>query len=147
MTQELLRIPLAIQWPDRIPPGQMSDRLVSLIDIAPTLLEAAGTRFVHQSDGTSLLGLCTGADAGWRQDLMSETHGLDDNVIGRTLVTSRYKYTAYAGLMHELYDLQEDPYELTNLINSPAHNEIRGDLHCRLAAWQARTHDEHRALA
>jgi arylsulfatase A-like enzyme len=146
MIEELLRIPLAIRWPGRIPAGQVSSRLVSHVDLAPTLLDAAGTRFEHETDGSSLLGLCTGAGGGWREDLMSETHGLDDNVIGRTLLTDRYKYTAYAGLMHELYDLQEDPYELTNLIDIPAHRGIRNDLRHRLAGWQARTHDEQRVL-
>jgi arylsulfatase A-like enzyme len=147
MPEELLRIPMALRWPGRIQPGQVSDRLASLIDLGPTFLDLAGTRFDHETDGTSLLGICTGAGGGWREDLMCETHGLDDDVVGRSIITARYKYTAYAGLTHELYDLQDDPYELHNLIDDPAYRELRGTMRHRLANWQERTLDDTSLLA
>ena len=147
MPEELLRIPMAVRCPGRIQPGQVLDRLVSLIDLGPTFLDLAGTRFNHETDGTSLLGICTGAGGGWREDLMCETHGLDDDVVGRSIITARYKYTAYAGLMHELYDLQDDPYELHNLIDDPAYRELRGTMRRRLANWQERTLDGAAVLA
>ena len=64
-----------------------------------------------------------------------------DDVVGRSIVTDRYKYTAYAGMMHELYDLQDDPYELHNLIDDPAYRELRNDMRRRLASWQEHTSD------
>lgn len=72
---------------------------------------------------------------------MCETHGLGDDVVGRSIVTDRYKYTAYAELMHELYDLQDDPYELRNLIDDRAYGKLRGTMRRRLANWQERTLD------
>ena len=36
-----IHMPLAIAWPAKAPPGRVVDDLVSLIDIAPTLLQAA----------------------------------------------------------------------------------------------------------
>jgi arylsulfatase A-like enzyme len=142
MPEEVLRVPLAVRWPGQIAPGQVSEHLVSLLDLPPTLLELAGTRLDHEIDGASLLPLCTGASGAWRADLMCETHGYGDDVVGRTLVTARYKYTATTGQMHELYDLEDDPYELTNLIDDPDYADVRADLRRRLADWQRRTGDE-----
>ena len=89
----------------------------------------------------STWGLCTGADNDWREDLMCETHGLDDEVIGRSLLTERYKYSIYAGLGREMYDLLDDPYELTNLIEDPTCDDVRAELQHRLSYWQERTRD------
>jgi len=147
MPEEMVRVPMAVRWPARIAPGQASDRLVSLIDVAPTLVEAAGTQFDNRTDGTSLLRLCTGRPAAWRTDLMAETHGHGEQVEGRMLVSDRYKYVATRGQMHELYDLDEDPYELTNLVDDPAHNHTVKELQGRLRAWQQMTQDEEDVLA
>ncbi|MFQ5805885.1 MAG: sulfatase-like hydrolase/transferase [Phycisphaerae bacterium] len=141
MPEEMLRVPMAIRWPGCIQPGQVSDRLVSLLDVGPTFLNLAGTRFDHETDGTSLVDLCTGANAGWREDVMCETHGYGDDVLGRSIITDRYKYTATSGQMHELYDLQSDPYELTNLIDDPTYQDVRVDMQHRLAEWQQQTRD------
>ena len=74
---------------------------------------------------------------------MCETHGVDDDVVvGRSLITDRYKYSAYAGLMHEMYDLHDDPYELNNLIDDPACGDVRAEMRRRLLAWQQRTRDD-----
>ena len=141
LPEEMMRIPMAIRFPGRVAPGQTSGRLVGNLDVAPTLLEAAGLRFGEAVDGRSLLALCAGQSADWRQDLMCETHGHGEKVVGRMLVADRYKYVATRGQMHELYDLDNDPYELANLIHSPEHKDIVSDMRARLAAWQRKTGD------
>jgi arylsulfatase A-like enzyme len=50
-------VPLAIQWPDRVPPGRVVQDFVSLTDLAPTFLEAAGVAVPEQITGRSLLPL------------------------------------------------------------------------------------------
>ena len=45
LTEEVLRVPLAMRYPDQIPAGQASDALACGTDIAPTILDAAGLRF------------------------------------------------------------------------------------------------------
>lgn len=141
LVEEVLRIPLAVRWPDRIPASQVCEHLVSLIDLAPTFLDAARASFEHQTDGRSFLPLCGGTRSGWRADLMCETHGYGDEVVGRALITDRYKYVATSGQRHELYDLHGDPYELANLIDEPDSAAIRSDLRQRLADWRRRTGD------
>ena len=40
-----------------------------------------------------------------------------------------------------LYDLEDDPYELKNLADDPAHAAVRGQMEAKLAAWMKRTGD------
>ena len=56
------RQPLAVRWPAKVKPGQVSDDFISLMDIAPTFLEAAGLKPLPQMTGHSFYGLLTGAE-------------------------------------------------------------------------------------
>lgn len=141
LSEELIRIPLAMRYPPRIPAGQKSEKLVSNIDYAPTMLDAAGLRFVQEVDGTSLLPLCEDANHPWRDFIVSETHGHMENVIGRAVIGDRYKYVNNDGDLDELYDLQEDPYELNNLAFSLAHREIHIQMKRTFNEWRVRSHD------
>jgi arylsulfatase A-like enzyme len=141
MPEEMVRIPMAVRFDGRISPGQVSDSLVSNLDVAPTLLDAAGTAFEGEIDGTSLLPLCRRQSEQWREDLMCQTHGHGDDHIGRMVVTGRYKYVANRGQMDELYDLAADPYERKTLIANPAHKDALADMKRRLAAWQRKSND------
>lgn len=62
LTETGIHVPLAIRWPGRIKPGQKLDALVSLADMAPTFLAAAGVPALAEMTGKSLLGLVTGGD-------------------------------------------------------------------------------------
>jgi len=137
MPEEMIRIPMALRCPGRVEPGRSSDALVSLIDVAPTLLDGAGLAFDGDVDGASLLGLCDGAE--WRDDLMCETFGHQFEHVGRALLTDRYKYVYNQDDLDELYDLEADPYELANLATDPAHGTTLADLRTRLDAWVRRT--------
>jgi len=148
LTEEVLRVPMAMRLPGQIPAGRVSSDLVSLIDIPATILDAAGTSFERPVDGASLLGLASGQPArAWRQDVMCETFGHHgERVVGRSLVTERYKYNAYRYLdadavESELYDLRDDPYELRNLRSSANHTDVEADMIRRLRGWQERTRD------
>ncbi len=56
------RQPLVAWWPAKIKPGQVSDEYVSLTDLAPTLLEAAGLQPLPAMTGHSFFGRLTGKD-------------------------------------------------------------------------------------
>ena len=142
MPEEMVRIPMAIRWPGVIPPGQKSTQLVSNLDVAPTILDAADLRFQDEVDGASLIPLCTGKASQWREDVMCETHGHGEEHIGRLVVTDRYKYVANRGQMDELYDLANDPYELVNLIDDPEHKDVPSEMKARLSEWQRKTADK-----
>ena len=141
MPEEMLRVPMAVRLPGRIPAGQESDMLVSLMDVAPTILDAADTAFEHAPDGVSLLPLCEGRAAAWREDLMCESYGHVEQHVARILYAGRHKYVYNVGDVDELYDLEADPFEMRNLVDDPACRELLEDMQSRLAAWRDRTGD------
>jgi len=147
MPEEMVRVPTAIRWPGRIVSGKVTDALVSNIDIAPTILAAAGAGFSKNVDGRNLLPLCANPAGSLREDLMCETHGHGEDHVGRLVVTDRYKYVANKAQMDELYDLAADAYELNNLVDDPGYADRLADMRARLSRWQSDTNDKEKDLA
>lgn len=120
--EESIRIPLYIRYPRLARAGSTDGRLVSSVDLAPTLLELAGAPIPRAVEGRSLVPLIAGRARGWRNSLLIEY--FTDRVMPRVrnmgyraVRTERWKYIHYTGLrdMDELYDLRRDPYEMRNL--------------------------------
>ncbi len=135
--EDLLRVQLIMVGPG-VRSGQVVDDPVSTLDLAPTFLELAGAEIPATMQGTSLNRLAAGK-AEPREAAYSEWH-LHPSRCGvalhlRTVRTRRYKCTfeliSGAG---ELYDLQEDPGEMVNLFEDPAHAGIRAQLHQLMTA-------------
>ncbi len=142
MPQEVLRVPLTIRCPNLFSP-KTCGKLVSNIDYAATILDIAGISFNVPGDGESLLPLCKQEeDVKWRDDLFIETHGHFTTIVGRAIVTNRYKYIWNENYMDELYNLEEDPWELTNLINNEEYKDILDDMKARLKRWREKTNDD-----
>ncbi|MCF7943567.1 MAG: sulfatase-like hydrolase/transferase [Spirochaetia bacterium] len=117
MTEEIIRIPLAVRYPGFVKSGAETAALVNTIDIAPTLLDCAGVEIPQSFDGKSFLPVLAGENQRIRDEMLLETYGQGyrDAKCARTLITDRYKYTYNEDDIDELYDLLEDPYELHNL--------------------------------
>ncbi|SEE69944.1 sulfatase-like hydrolase/transferase [Ruania alba] len=143
LTEEVLRIPLAMRWPRRVAGGSVVQTPTAQIDVLPTVLEAATTRQVDQLnlDGTSLLGFLDPAGSD-RQEIVVETHGHGERVLGRALVGERFKYVTYGRFGEEYYDLADDPFELHNLIGAAEHREAIGAARERLQVWRLATGDD-----
>jgi len=126
-----VHVPLILSWPGTFQAGLVSNALVELTDILPTLLEAAGRTVPAHIDGRSLFAIATGkADPGRHRDLArSEYHDSVDGP-GHSRATmirdDRYKLVIYHGSgLGELYDLAADPYEFHNLFRDPAGQATR----------------------
>ncbi len=124
-----MRVPMLALAPGMIKPGTVVKEVVANIDIAPTLLEAAGLRTPSHLDGMSFLQLLQGRHPQWRDGLLYEYFwewNFPQTPTLYALRTDRYKYIHCHGLWDtdELYDLQEDPQESRNLIHSIPHLEI-----------------------
>jgi len=116
--------------------------LVANIDIAPTLAAAAGVVPPIAEDGASMLPLLSGTASSWRTDLLLEGYDDPAKPTGGEYVptycglrTERYAYFRYGTGEEELYDLQTDPYEMTNLLfhnTDPAIDALHATLLTRL---------------
>lgn len=60
------RVPLVVRWPGRAAEGRVEERIVSLVDLAPTFLEACGLAVPEAMTGSSLAPLLGGDAEGWR---------------------------------------------------------------------------------
>jgi arylsulfatase A-like enzyme len=99
------------------------------IDVPATILELARVTAPEKMQGRSLLPLARGeTPPDWRKDVWLEHLMMEPTIRKHEGVrTERYKYSRYFEadpVLEELYDLQEDPLETVNLINSPRHREI-----------------------
>lgn len=144
--EETARVPLVVRWPGPVRQGGTSSHLVQLIDLAPTLLELTHVTDTVTRHGVSLAAPLHGAVTPWRSAILMEYY--TDQVFPRTLTmgyqavrTARYKYINYVDLdgMDELYDLQADPFELTNLIGTDAGARLLPELQTELQRLQQET--------
>ena len=130
----LVRVPLILAWPGAIQRGLVSDALVELTDLAPTLLQAAGAAVPDWMQGRSLLPLASGAaDPHRHRDAVLSEYfdALDTPDATRATMyrERRYKLVAYHGHgLGELYDLEQDPGEFDNLWDDPAHAAVKANL-------------------
>jgi arylsulfatase A-like enzyme len=144
MTEEVMRVPFAVRWPKGIPCPRRVDHFVTNMDVTATLLEAAGIPVPAEMDSRSVLPLCRAADPGWPDQLVCEHNGHGEDILQRMIVHGSYKYVAALYDGDELYDLAQDPYEMHNLVDSPAHREVKAELRNRIIA-HIRTKDDVRA--
>jgi arylsulfatase A-like enzyme len=111
-------IPLMVRWPGHFRRGRTNGKIVANIDVAATLLDAAGLR--HRTDGRSLL------ERGRRSALLVESRGSysEDRAprlpAFRSILTRNYRYAEYYRhgtfdlIFREYYDHGIDPWELEN---------------------------------
>ena len=120
----LSHVPLIMSWPGKSVKNVHSDALVEMIDIFPTLLEAAEIEIPDNVQGESLLPLMLGKkDAGTHKEMVLCEYndalagkGIDDHTHGLMVFDGRYKICIYEGHeIGELYDLETDPGEFDNL--------------------------------
>lgn len=116
-----IRVPMIVHWPGVVKPGRRIKEAVLNIDHAPTFLEAAGIAAPEGFQGRSYLSLLRGEQPEWREAFLYEyfwerSFPQTPTVLG--LHTGRYKFAQYHGVWdkYELYDLENDPDEMNNLL-------------------------------
>ena len=130
-----MRVPLLAAG-GGLPAGTTVDEVVANIDIASTVLDAAGLT-PPKLDGRSFLPLLRGERIPWRDTLLYEYYwerNFPHTPAMHAVRGARYKYIRYYGLWDtdELYDLQADPHETRNLIRDPAHRDTAARLNADL---------------
>ena len=120
---EAISVPLYARWPGHIPNGGIDRRLVSLVDVAPTILQAAGVvqdPFLPPPDGRSLL------DPTWEREHIYTEYFPDNAAVNlgpwasvRSRVDQYSEYYEADGTtldFREFYDLGDDPFQLRNVL-------------------------------
>jgi arylsulfatase A-like enzyme len=144
MYDEGIRLPMILRYP-RVERGQATrSELVSLIDVFPTLCEAAGVPVPEAVEGKSLLGLYQGKGRWQRDRIFAAFHSPSKHrMISRAVRTKQFKYIHNLTTDEvELYDLKNDPYELTNRSGQPKYRAIEEQLAADLLAWRKKSEPE-----
>ena len=127
--EDLLRVPFIVSWPDKLPKNRVSTTLQTLLDLAPTFLEAAGNDVPNDMQGNSRLSEWTGESSKSREFVLCENRHNPVMPCAITMIDRRYKITVYQeGEFGELFDLSEDPGEVQNLWNDQDYLELKNDL-------------------
>jgi arylsulfatase A-like enzyme len=120
--EEVVRIPLLMRWPLRIPAGTRSGGVARIIDVAPTVLDLLGQPPPPARDGVSLV-------AQWRDGGTASRPTLIENMLFAEervgLRTASHKYVRWANGREEVYALGSDPGEQRDLV---ALGDVLGDL-------------------
>jgi arylsulfatase A-like enzyme len=138
--EESVRTPLVVRWPGVVKPGGTNRDLVSLLDMAPTFLEAAGVTVPAEVQGKSLVPVLKGqTPADWRKSFYYHYYEYPGPHAVRRhygVVTDRFKLVHFyePGVDYrELFDLQKDPKELTSVYDKPEYAAARKELEAELA--------------
>jgi arylsulfatase A-like enzyme len=134
-----LHVPLIVQGPGFDRSLEIGE-LVSHINVAPSLLEAAGFKPPVEMQGASLLPLVARQAPDWRDEVYVE---MSESTTGRALRTPQYTYSAAAPQRqavsdryteYQLYDNYADPFQHVNLVSRADRKEISDHLRARLLA-------------
>ncbi len=162
---------LIARWPAQFGGGRVQDELLTNCDLLPTLLDLAGVEPPPQLDGRSFLELLDeNDDYEPRDDIFAEMTWHDQYNPMRAVRTNRYKYVRNFGRRplvympadiygapageemkedfynevrptEELYDLDNDPLEMQNVIDDGDYDDIAWTLRTRVHNWMVETND------
>lgn len=179
---EGIRTPLIFTWPGRIEAGTTYGGLVSVVDLAPTILEIAGMETPTEMQGSSIAPILEDRDVEGRTYVFSERnwHNCDEHIRGVRSERFKFVRNAYTELPHgtpadastsptwyalkdaqragtltaeqarifaaprpavELYDLENDPWEMANLAGRAEYEDVARELADVLDEWIRATDD------
>lgn len=138
----ITRVPLIVRRPGHYPAGHTTDRIIELIDLPATLCAEAGLEPMQSADGRDASPL-------WRgEDIEHRRLGVTEHVWSKSIRMGRWRYVYYPREFFaddypdgfgELYDLDADPWEKTNLYFHAEHQATIDTLRRELFDWLVTT--------
>jgi len=116
---ESARVPFIVYVPGMASAGARCDRIVSLQDIYPTLMDLCRLRGPMPASGHSLVPLLVNPDIPWDYPAITSVTSTCNGIR-----RDKWSYMSYAKGTEELYDLEADPNEWRNLASDPAYAAI-----------------------
>jgi uncharacterized sulfatase len=131
--EDMIKVPMIVRMPGKVPAGKTSEVLQSLVDCAPSFLAASGIDVPRTMTGVDQTGVWFGGDEPARDHIIVENRHQPTTIHLKTYVDERYKLTVYYGREYgELFDLQEDPGEINNLWDDSDSKELKAELVMKL---------------
>jgi choline-sulfatase len=141
MYDEVVRVPMILSWPGKIPTGDTAPEMISFYDVMPTLCEATGTT---PPSGRGLVGRSFLSIA--KRDPLPKKSPWRNIVFGHFRNTEMARDTRYKVVLrndgkgpNELYDIAADPREKVNRYDDPQYVTARDRLLKELAVWRNQT--------
>ena len=132
MYEPSLHMPLLVRHPGLAKQGSKCDELISMVDMAPTILDLAGARIPKDMQGASIKPLLQGKNSTWRDAVYYHYYKAYNVPEQYGVRTRTHKLVYYPKLDEkhrwELFDLQKDPQEMHNLHNMAEHRQIAMEL-------------------
>ena len=139
MYEESFRTPMLMKYPKMIKPGTSASLLTQNVDFASTFLELAGIDIPEEIQGVSLVPLFEGDGEAenWRTSLYYHYYEFPSIHMAKRHVgvrTDRYKLIYFYNDIEEfeLYDLENDPYEMNNLYDHPEYSAVLNSMKMEL---------------
>lgn len=139
MYDEVVRVPMILSWPGKIPTSEVAPELVSFYDVLPTFCEAARVPAPSGQVGRSFLPLA-------RREPLPQKEPWRNIVFGHFRNTEMARDKRYKLVLRsegkapgELYDVSADPEEKVNRYDDPQYVNVRQRLTSELAEWRKRT--------
>lgn len=124
MLEHSARVPFIVSHPGKLPEGERRRGVASLVDVAPTLAEVAGIEQPETFAGESMLGMLADENAQWKDTARVEYLAHAALHPQATWRRGKYKLIYSHHEASQLYNIEDDPYELRNLADDPAHVPI-----------------------
>lgn len=155
-------VPLFFHWPGKLQAGKAVDGMVQQTDVFPTLCELAGLSIPAGVQGKSLKPVLTtrtsetpydyayieSVDSGAYTPTYRDNYGKPRKKPAQapidtvTVRSRKWRFTVFTGMQNgELYDLQADPHEFTNLFHDRGHAAVKAELMAVLLDRMAQTRD------
>lgn len=139
--EESMKVPFLAWSPKMVKAGTKVKSMIQNIDIAPTILEMAGIEKPAHFQGASILPFLKGGQPQkWRDRIFYEyywEYTFPQTPTVHAVRTDKFKYIRYHGIWdtNELYDLENDPYEMNNLIAKPEYQAMIEELRTEIDDW------------
>ncbi|WP_168122902.1 sulfatase-like hydrolase/transferase [Paenibacillus sp. HB172176] len=127
--EDLIKVPFVVRYPGKVPAGQTSEAIQSLVDLAPTFLSFCDLPIPHAMTGVDQKEVWLGRQSMARDHAICEFRHEATTIHQKTYVDKRYKITVYYNQNYgELFDLEEDPGELHNRWHDPQYAALKSEL-------------------
>jgi len=116
---DLIHVPLLMRLPGTIPAGEVCEKLATSMDLAPTILDCLGAEPLQQIHGRSLRGVLAGTNPD-QPAIFCERGEPNSKITARMIRTRQWKLCLHTDNPPELYNLEQDPGETTNVFGLAA---------------------------